>query len=279
MQGKSRWCESNSARCNPLSENHDISPRSLLFDILDFVYPPLCQVCRQGFEAVDRNIWLCENCRSKMQTLPLPMCPVCRTPLADPDHACSHCRRRVAIAWLYSIGTYDEYWSHLIKAVKYTPKPDLGKFLAGMLAERLRQFPQMQRIDSVCAVPIHDRKEAKRGFNQAEIIAKEVARALQLVYQPGQLVQAQPNRDQIGLNLGERFRNVQGIYQVSDDFTLKGKSILLVDDVTTSGATLNSAATTLLEAGAKSVSCATLAMALEDDLDPVALYQLMSEDF
>lgn len=174
---------------------------------------------------------------------------------------------------------YDEYWSHLIKAVKYSPKPELGRYLAKMLADHLREFPHMRAIEAVCAVPIHERKEGKRGFNQAEIIAEEVARELELYCPPRQLLQVSPNRDQIGLNLSERFRNVQGIYQVAESFAFKGKSVLLIDDVTTSGATLNSAATTLLQAGARSVACATLGMALEDGLDPVALYQLMWEDF
>jgi competence protein ComFC len=128
-------------------------------------------------------------------------------------------------------------------------------------------------------VPLHRQKEAKRGFNQAEILALEVAQQLELQYLPGQLVQINANRDQIGLNLEERFRNVQGIYSVTEDFALRDRSVLLIDDVTTSGATLNSAASALLTAGAKSVAAATLAMALEDNLDPVALYQLMWENF
>lgn len=209
----------------------------------------------------------------------MPVCPVCRTPLPDPDRSCNKCRKLVAIKWLYSLGMYDEYWSHLIKAFKYTPRPDLGKYLAKMLADRLREFPHMKGIDSICAVPIYTQKEAKRGFNQAEIVACEIAQQLELQYQPGQLVQINGNRDQIGLNLEERFRNVQGIYSVTEDFALRDRSVLLIDDVTTSGATLNSAAAALLTAGAKSVAAATLAMALEDDLDPVALYQLMWEDF
>jgi len=270
-----RPCASNSAKCSALSDSREITLRSLLSDLLDFVYPPQCQICKLGFEAIDGNIWLCETCRKLMQVLPVPVCPVCRTPIPDPDRSCNKCRKLVTIKWLYSLGMYDEYWSHLIKAFKYTPRPDLGKFLAKMLADSLREFPHMKEIDSVCAVPIFRHKEAKRGFNQAEIIAHEVAQHLELHYLPGQLVQINSNRDQIGLNLEERFRNVQGIYSVPEDFTLKGKSVLLVDDVTTSGATLNSAAAALLTAGARSVAAATLAMALEDGLDPVALYQLM----
>ncbi len=274
-----RPCASNSAKCNALSDSREITLRSLLSDLLDFVYPPQCQICKLGFEAIDGNIWLCETCRKLMPVLPLPVCPVCRTPLPDPDRSCNKCRKLVAIKWLYSLGMYDESWSPLIKAFKYTPRPDLGKFLAKMLADSLREFPHMKGIDSVCAVPIFRRKEAKRGFNQAEILAREIAQQLELQYLPGQLVQIDGNRDQIGLNLEERFRNVQGIYSVTEDFALRDKSVLLIDDVTTSGATLNSAAAALLAAGARSVAAATLAMALEDGLDPVALYQLMWEDF
>jgi len=262
-----------------LSDPHQITLRSLLSDLLDFVYPPQCQICRQGFESQEGNIWLCETCRKKLQLLPTPVCPVCRTPLPDPERSCPRCRKRVAINWLYSLGMYDEYWSHLIKAFKYTPRPDLGKYLAGMLADRLTEFPHLRQIDSVCAVPIHRRKEARRGFNQAEIIAAEVATRLNLQYLPGQLVQIDQNLDQIGLNLQQRFRNVQGMYSTTEGFALQGKSILLIDDVTTSGATLHSAASVLLAAGVKSVAAATLAMALEDGLDPVGLYQLMWEDF
>jgi ComF family protein len=262
-----------------LSDSREITFRSLLSDLLDFIYPPQCQICKLGFEETDGNIWLCETCRKLMQVLPLPVCPVCRTPIPDPDRSCVKCRKHVTIKWLYSLGMYDESWSHLIKAFKYTPKPGLGKFLAKMLADSLREFPHMKGIDSVCAVPISRRKEAKRGFNQAEIIAHEVAQQLGLQHLPGELVQVNSNRDQIGLNLVERFRNVEGVYTVMGDFTLKDKSVLLIDDVTTSGATLNSAAAALLTAGARSVAAATLAMALEDGLDPVALYQLMWEDF
>jgi competence protein ComFC len=262
-----------------LSDSRDITLRSLLSDLLDFVYPPQCQICRQGFEATDGNIWLCETCRKKMQMLPLPVCPVCRMSLPDPDRSCTKCRKLVTIKWLYSLGMYDEYWSHLIKAFKYLPRPNLGKYLAKMLADNLREFPHLKGIDAVCAVPIHRQKEAKRGFNQAEIVAGEVARQLELLYLPGQLVQVKDNHDQIGLNLEERFRNVQGIYSVKEEFALRDKSVLLIDDVTTSGATLHAAAAALLTAGARSVAAATLAMALEDGLDPLALYQLMWEDF
>lgn len=151
--------------------------------------------------------------------------------------------------------------------------------LGAMLASKLKTISQITTIEAVCAVPIHERKQSKRGFNQSEIIARVVALELVLPYYPAQLVQLIRNQDQIGLNVEERFRNVEGVYNVAEDFQLRGKAVLLIDDVTTSGATLNSAATTLLAAGVKSVAAATIALAIDEGIDPASILEHLSEDF
>ncbi len=151
--------------------------------------------------------------------------------------------------------------------------------LGRMLGAQLAALPHAKKIEIVCAVPIDGRKETKRGFNQTEILAGQVSSALGLEYQGRRLQQVRRNLDQIGLSVEGRYENVRGVFSVTEPTEIKGKHVLLVDDVTTSGATLNSAAVTLLSAGAASVSAATLAMALEDGLEPHALYALMSEEF
>ncbi len=183
--------------------------------------------------------------------------------------------------WVYSLGIYDDHFSHLIKAYKYESKIGLGKMLGRMLGEQLVAMPHINGIDLVCSVPMHHRKERSRGFDQTAIVAKEIAAVIGRTYQAHLLMQLRPNKDQIGLTVEGRYRNVRGVFEVaSDGATLvKGRRILLVDDVTTSGATLNSAAVTLISSGAASVAAATLAMALEDGLEPSALYALMSEEF
>ncbi len=182
---------------------------------------------------------------------------------------------------MYSLGIYDDHFSHLIKAYKYESKIGLGKMLGRMLGEQLAGMPHLEGIDVVCSIPMHHRKERSRGFDQTAIIAAEAATMIGQTFQPHLLVQLQPNKDQIGLTVEGRYRNVRGVFSVPGDAVamIKGKRILLIDDVTTSGATLNSAAVTLISSGAASVAAATLAMALEDGLEPSALYALMSEEF
>jgi len=142
-----------------------------------------------------------------------------------------------------------------------------------MLAGHLTEVPQIKDIDAICPVPLHRRRQAKRGFNQSEIIAEEVAAALDLECFPEELVKVRANRDQIGLTVAERFRNVQGVYEIADDFELAGRTVLLIDDVTTSGATLNAAAVALKQAGVAGVAAATIAVATDAGLD----YELAQE--
>ena len=248
-------------------------------DLLDFVYPPVCQVCRQTFESQDDNIWLCPACSATLQILNQPYCPMCRNPLPDPERHCSGCSRPTLLRWVYSLGIYDGHFSHLIKAFKYEGKEELGRMLGDRLGEQLARMPHAARIDVVCAVPIHKKKEVRRGFNQTEIVAAQVAAALQRECLPYLLEQSRRNLDQIGLSVEQRYQNVRGIFACTDPGLIKDKNVLLIDDVTTSGATLNSAAVTLISAGAKSVAAATIAMALEDGLEPHALYALMNEEF
>lgn len=213
--------------------------------------------------------------------MPQPHCAICRNFLPVPNTHCTNCRRVTPLLWVYSLGIYDDHFSHLIKAYKYEGKIGLGRLLGRMLGEKLAQLPHVSDVDVVCSVPIHKSKERRRGFDQTAVIAKEVAAAIGVRYQDGMLVQSKRNKDQIGLTVEGRYRNVSGIFSVPPERVeaLKAKRVLLVDDVTTSGATLNSAAITLLSSGAVNVAAATLAMALEDGLEPSALYALMSEEF
>lgn len=263
-----------------MSTAHDFRAKHLLRDLLDFIYPPLCQVCRKSFErGEDNNIWLCPHCRATLNILPHPHCAICRSFLPDPEAHCANCRKPSPLLWVYSLGIYDDHCSHLIKAFKYESRPELGKMLGQLLGMQLETFPHARKIDAICAIPIDPRKEAQRGFNQTEVLAEQVARVLGLPYQSDRLLLTRRNRDQIGLSVEQRYQNVRGIFKLADAAEFKGKNVLLVDDVTTSGATLNSAAVALLSAGAGSVAAATVAMALEDGLEPHTLYALMSDEF
>lgn len=240
----------------------------------------MCQVCRKSFErGEDNNIWLCPRCRATLNILPHPHCSICRNFLLDPEAHCTNCRKPSPLLWVYSLGIYDDHFSHLIKAFKYEGRLELGKMLGQLLGMQLEGLPHIRKIDTICAIPIDPKKASQRGFNQTEILAEQVARVLGLPYEPDQLLLDRRNRDQIGLSVEERYQNVRGIFKPAEAAKFKGKNVLLVDDVTTSGATLNSAAVALLSDGAASVAAATVAMALEDGLEPHALYALMADEF
>lgn len=239
--------------------------KSIVSSLLDFLFPPVCQICERTFSG--DNIWLCDACRDLLEVSEYPVCPICRSYQQHPVKTCPTCGRKANIAWLYSLGPYDERYSRLVKAAKYGPKPGLARLLGKMLADRLAESPHLRKIDAVCAVPMHHGKRSKRGFNQSDILAEEVAYQLDLEFYPDELIQPRPSRDQIGLSVPERFANVRDVYAAADDFALSGKSILLIDDVTTTGATLNAAARTLKDAGAAIVAAATVATAIEDRLD------------
>lgn len=261
-----------------MNEIHDFRAKRLFRDLLDFLYPPLCQVCRNNFESSEGNIWICPKCYAILAILPQAHCAVCRAPVTEPGRDCLRCRQSSRLQWVYSLGIYDESFSHLIKAFKYEGKEGLGKMLGKMLGEQLTLLPITRSVNLVCAIPIDPKKESKRGFNQTEILAAEVAKCLNVRFETEVLSLTRKNRDQIGLSVRERYYNVRDVFQVDDEAAVRGKHILIVDDVTTSGATLQSVARCLLNAGASSVAAATVAMALEDGLEPHLLHDLMSED-
>lgn len=256
-----------------------LTPRRLLRCIVDFVYPPVCAVCRVSFESEDDVTWICPRCRAGLQLLPFPLCPICRHERREPERLCTNCHRRAHLAWVYPLGFYDDNFAHLIKAFKYNDRIEVGRRLGDLLGQQLRSFRQTEAIEVVVCVPLHRRKRARRGFSQTAILAEQVARAIDRPLATDALIQIRANRDQIGLTVEQRFANVRDVFVVAKPESVKGKFVLLIDDVTTSGATLNAAATVLINAGARMVVAATAAMALEDGLDPALLYEFLAQEF
>lgn len=257
------------------AETGTVGVKSLVSAVLDFIYPPVCQVCHNTFSS--NNIWLCDDCRGRLEENPLPVCAICRSYMERTSGVCPHCRQKANLDWIYSLGPYEEGYAGLVKAVKYGPRPGLGKLLGRMLAARLGEIPHVESIDLICPVPLFHRKQAKRGFNQSALLALAIAEELQIECRDDVLIQTRANRDQIGLSVAERFENVCDVYTVDPDVEIEWRSALLVDDVTTSGATLNAAALALKAAGVSNVAAATVAVASDSALDYGIAYEYMLE--
>ncbi|MFZ5428671.1 MAG: ComF family protein [Bacteroidota bacterium] len=151
-------------------------------------------------------------------------------------------------------------YQQLIHYLKYKGLKELGQELGYLFGNDLRESP-FSGCELVIPVPLHPAKEKKRGYNQSEWIARGIAGALALPLPRAALVRAADTQTQTRKSRFERWQNVEGIFEVPDPELILGRHILLIDDVVTTGSTLEAAAQALLCSGAAGVSLATLAIA------------------
>ncbi len=150
---------------------------------------------------------------------------------------------------------------HLIHRLKYKRKPEVGIYLGRLMGFQLMDSPLFAEVDLIIPVPLHPKKERIRGYNQSEIIGKGLEQSMKAVLSTGNLIRSVHTSSQTKKSRYGRWENVKGIFEVKNPEILKGKHLLLVDDVITTGATLESCANTLLEVPGIKLSVASLAYA------------------
>lgn len=227
---------------------------------LDFIYPPVCLICkaviREEFPQNSKAL-VCSDCWCNLEIEEKSFCPECKVELESSQlHNCSAYLNKV-----YALGVFDENFQELIHQFKYKGKVSAGKSLGIRLAQELKK----QRVTDVAClipVPLHKARKRERGFNQSEIVAESLGTELDLKVEKDVLIRIKNTKDQTKLSIEERKRNVAGAFQVQDkQKILQGKKIILVDDVITTGATLNECAKVLKQAGAKEILGITVAKA------------------
>lgn len=226
----------------------------------DLLFPPHCLCCAAPLSwGGETNI--CPNCLPRLRSMTTPHCPVCGVMYANSggdSHICKVCiEKRYAFDKARSVFRYNEEIGTLIHSLKFVGKKT-GLRTMAVLAEN-SALTGLTPPDIIVPVPLHVEKLRSRGFNQSLLLAKALF--------PGQkekignyLVRNRPTRPQTGLNGDERRKNVVGAFAVPEPQRIKGKKICLVDDVFTTGTTVNECAKTLKKAGAERVEVATLAM-------------------
>jgi ComF family protein len=150
--------------------------------------------------------------------------------------------------------------------LKFEEMAPLGKWFARRLAEVAQSGDEAAAADVVVPVPLHKDRLRARGYNQAELIARPLAKLLKLPCRPVLLVRTRPRPDKLHLSLEERWESVRGAFATRPGSQVDNLRVLLVDDVMTTGATLDACARALRLAGAKSVTGLTVARALQDPL-------------
>ena len=168
---------------------------------------------------------------------------------------------RAAALFYYKEGSY----GRITQALKYGRNFRAGRYFAGLLAERLAEYDFWRQTDVVCPVPLHFSRRFKRGYNQSEIIAREIARRLGALYEPDLLKRVRHTATQTKLSGEERRKNVHGAFAVREgaNASLQAARILLIDDVFTTGATIAACCEAIRKHFGDSVriSVATLAFA------------------
>lgn len=239
--------------------------------LLDWLFPPRCRACGSWMPGRDAQ-YFCLSCRPQIELVRHPLCSICGRPFPDSageDHPCALCIRRAphylhARAWACypreELGP--QPLRSTVQKFKYGRKVSLGKPLGRLMARGCEEFLSACRAELVVPVPLHLKRLRWRGFNQSVLLANEVSRAYATPMDPFVLVRRRETPPQTQLTEVERRRNVRGAFSVNPAKPIKNKSILLVDDVYTSGATVNECSRALRRAGAKEVYVLTLARAV-----------------
>jgi ComF family protein len=225
---------------------------------VDLLFPPVCGVCGRDLEKGEDP--LCQRCREDFPRWEERICRVCGVPLPDGGARCDVCRRRRrAFGFCRSAGIYDGGLRTAILQLKYGGREALARPLGLFLAECFYRRPELRRAQVLVPVPLHFVKRQARGFNQAELLALSLAKAVGLPVEARALTRARWTRAQAGLGREERLLNVESAFVVKGPGAFDGRRVLLVDDVCTTGSTLEACARALRSAGALRVDALTLA--------------------
>lgn len=223
--------------------------------LLPLLYVARCAACDRR---VPPDQPLCDGCALSLEPLGCA-CPRCAEPLAGPVAvACARCRRAPPpFEALVAPWRYGGELAAALRRLKLQKVPELARELAPLLAPFLAASVQAGAIDTVIPVPLHRRRLASRGFNHAQLLAREALRFARLdaPLDPLTLLRVRPTPSQTGLGAAARAANVAGAFAVVPRRrpAIDGRRVLLVDDIATTGATLAAATRALLQAGASGV--------------------------
>ena len=240
--------------------------------LVSVFFPADCRICGALLVRSSR-VPVCEACLSSLEAHWGKKCEICGQP--QPAFAiqegesvfCRSCQQGTyAFHRARSFGLYEGTLARLIVMLKWERIDPLAAWFATRLADVTRREGELLACDIVVPVPLHSRREKERGYNQASLISRSLAKKLRLPHKEMLLMRTRPRPDKQTLSLEERWLSVRGAFATRPGSQVDNQRVLLVDDVMTTGATLDACARALLGGGAKAVVAVTVARAANHPL-------------
>ena len=226
---------------------------NLLADLLNLMYPPVCLACGNTLQHTENHL-----CLSCLYEIPKTNYHLEKD---NPVEERFWAKAPVFRATSYFFFNKGSSFQKILHSLKYQGQKNVGLSLGRYAGADLMQSPDFSHVDVIIPVPLHPDKLKERGYNQSECIAEGLSEAMTKPVDTKHLIRTKANVSQTNKSVYERYENTSGIFQLTDNTIFSGKHVLIVDDVLTTGSTLEACAKALLSTENITVSIFTLALA------------------
>lgn len=227
--------------------------KKIMKGCLSLLYPTSCPICHRI--VMPKGKLICKDCKEQLDYIEEPRCKKCSKPIeSETEEYCYDCMKHsFHYTYGYAIWSYDDVIQQSMASFKYKNQKEYASFYIEEAILRYREQLIQMKIDVIVPIPIHPARRKQRGYNQAELLARGIAGKLQIAYEDELLFRKKKTKPQNGLNDRERFQNLKDAFGVNLDKIdrYRGKKILLVDDIYTTGSTIELCTKQLLLAGVK----------------------------
>lgn len=222
-------------------------------DLLNLIFPNLCLIC--GEQLIKSENQLCMSCLNNIPRTDYHQ--IADNPFEQRFWGKVPIYRGTSFFYF----TKGSHFQTLIHELKYRGNKEIGQVMGKYAAVDLLESPEFKEADIIIPIPLHPKKMVKRGYNQSEWIGMGLSEVFEIPQNTNVLIRTKENTTQTKKSVFERFENTSGIFELTDKETLANKHVLLIDDVLTTGSTLEAAIRTLMEAEGVRISVFTLAIA------------------
>jgi ComF family protein len=227
--------------------------------ISDLIYPPSCAICGKPSDEA-----ICAECATNLTKISYSYCPICGYKLKDDDFFCPM-HEEAPLLFVRPSAPFDPVYRELIHELKFYGGVDIANFFGIILGKIIKDEKIFADYHVILPVPLHSRRLKERSYNQSEILAKMASTISEREFLNDCALRIRETEAQTKLGVKERVENVRGAFDIINSDRINGKSIIIIDDVVTTGATTNEIARILKKNGAKNICVVCIAHPIMED--------------